>query len=208
MLIDTPCLCQDFCLLPFTSVTIPPSAFCGHCETFEISALNSARPRSGEGAQEHHTLWLSLLLHLLALQTLLRGPSLFLHRLSVALLPEESKYFTGIHDHTFPVCSTSHRVVRSQKLPPKSGCSINSVFLRGVRFPVALYGCSVWPSLTSPTAMSTLPLQTGTPCLQSVIQSHKHLISHPSWSHQPTARGPWCQKERAAETVIAFILFC
>lgn len=112
------------------SVTIPPSAVCGHCKIFEISALNSARSRTGEGAREHHKLRLSVLLHLLALQTLLRGQSPFLQRLSVALLSKESKHFTGIHDHTFPVCSASHRVVRSQKLPPKPGCSINGVFLR------------------------------------------------------------------------------
>lgn len=67
---DIPCLGQDFCLLPFISVTIPLSAFCGHCSMPEVSALHLVRPSKvrepqpglGEGSKEHHKLQLVLFL--------------------------------------------------------------------------------------------------------------------------------------------------
>ena len=86
-----------------------------------------------------------------------------------------------------------HRVGRTQKSPGKSGCSINSWFLRRVRLPVAFYGFSMWPPLSSPATRSRLPLHTGAPRLQSISQSWKHLVAHPSWTHQPTAREAQCQ---------------
>lgn len=185
-----PHLGQEFFLHPFSSMT--PLSFWflltlhhvwSFCPKLSKAKEKEREPQQGlgEGVKEYHKPQLApLSLPTGYSSAAQKAELLFLHKLSVAY-----------HDCIFPVSPIMHRETRSQKLPGKLGCSINSWFLTGVRLPAAFYGFSAWPSLPSPVAVSTLSLHTETLCLQSVIQSCKHL-NHSS-QMDPPAHHQWVQ---------------